>query len=351
MRSGGWEGPWVVRDAVGRRPRSIAVAGLAAALLLTAACSVPSSSAVRSPAAPKSEHGADPAAPTTPPPASPQPAVSASAAPLAPPAAGPRVTGEFDAEVIDEASGIAASHDPSAVWVVNDGSADSIFLIGLDGEIRAEVRLDGVDATDVEDLARGACSAEDPGPCLYVADVGDNTRSRRAVQVHRLPEPAPEDLPARVGVTTATFTYPEDPVDAEALLVDPRGRLLILSKQEGLSRVFVAEVFADGPLTEVGIITIPPPAVPLLTQIGGLSITAGDLAPRGDTALLRTYDQVLELRAPDPATADATEIASWMIRERPTGFEPQGEAIAHLSDGGFVTVSERVGAITVHPPG
>lgn len=328
------------------------LAAIAASLLLATACSsepeevVPLSDAVL-----EVDDLAGTDAPTSPDP-SPEPTPTATGSPAetstATTPAGPQVTGDFGVEVIDEASGVVAAADPDVVWIIDDGAEPVIHAVRLDGTILGQVTLRDVQAVDLEDIAAGPCAADDDRRCLYIADIGDNTASRSSVQVHRVVEPPTTDLPGALSTATATLTYPGGPVDAEALLVDGVGRLIVLSKEEGQARVLVAEGMEGGPVTETGVFTIPPPALAVLTQVGGLSITGGDLAPSGDAILLRTYDQVLEL-TPPPGSGppDPALLFSWDVAEQPVGFEPQGEAVGYLSDDDFVTVSEQTGQITV----
>jgi hypothetical protein len=144
-------------------------------------------------------------------------------------APGPVVLFTLQDAAIDESSGLAVSAvHPDLVWTHNDGgSVAQVFGIGRDGATAATVTLSGVDPYDPEALAPGV----GPGgePVLYLGDTGDNLHERTDISVFRFAEPA------SVGDSTAAptwyrFTYPDGPHDAEALLVDPRGRLLVATK-------------------------------------------------------------------------------------------------------------------------
>jgi hypothetical protein len=139
------------------------------------------------------------------------------------------------------------------------------------------------------------------------------------------------------GVDTLTLKYPDGPKNAEALLLDPRsGELLVIQKSLTGGPVGIYSAPADlaagstTVLTRVGTLTLP----------AGLenAVTAGDIAPSGNTIALRTYggvhlwsrgDQTLltALAAPDCAG--------------PVPAEVQGEAVGFRPDSqGYYTVSE-----------
>ena len=73
---------------------------------------------------------------------------------------------------------------------------------------------------------------------IWVADIGDNRDSWPYARIHKVIEPA-RLVDADVPVTTYRFTYPDGPVNAEALLADPkRERLWVISKEDGVGGVY-----------------------------------------------------------------------------------------------------------------
>ena len=176
-----------------------------------------------------------------------------------------------------ETSGIAASRRANGVWWLHNDSGDSarVFAVGNDGRDLGEYALTGAAAVDWEDIAVG------PGPAagvsyVYLADIGDNARSRTAVQVYRVPEPlvdtfgTPGPPLALGGVENLTFTYPDGPHDAEALLVDPStGQLFVITKDlnGGVARVFRAPAGLGAGSTTV------------LTPVATVSLGAGRESP------------------------------------------------------------------------
>lgn len=144
-------------------------------------------------------------------------------------APGPVVVLTLQDPAIVESSGLAVSGEHrDLLWTHNDGgTVAQVFGIGRDGATTATVTLAGVDPYDPEALAPG--TGPDGEPALFLGDVGDNLRERPDISVFRF------DEPASLGGSTATaawyrFTYPDGPHDAEALLVDPDGRLLVATK-------------------------------------------------------------------------------------------------------------------------
>jgi hypothetical protein len=252
---------------------------------------------------------------------------------------------------LDETSGIAASRRVDDVWWVHNDSGDSarVFAINGTGATLGEYDLSGATAVDWEDIAAG------PGPSagvsyLYVGDIGDNTKSRAAVQVYRVPEPLvdpgnPAAAPVVLtGVDRLSFVYPDGPHDAEALIVDPTtGELYIITKDllGGVGQVFRAAA------------NLPEGSTTVLSQVATLSlgpgfgITAADITPAGDVIAVRTYlDVRLYPRDRGMSIAQAFAQPSCASAAPPFGSassasEPQGEALGFTRDGrGYMTVSE-----------
>jgi hypothetical protein len=265
--------------------------------------------------------------------------------------------GRFDAEAIPEASGLAASAlDPDLLYLLDDRpGTEAIWAVRTDGTMLGALPVAGMDARDGESLANGPCP--DGSPCLFVGDIGDNLRSRDDIVVHRVPEP---DLSGGLPVEplagdVARFRYPDGAHDAEALLVDDAGRVHVVTKapfdrqtrETGEARLYRAEAFADGVLTDLGPVPVPPPRAPLQSGFVGTVVTGGE--HREGRVLLRTYDAVLEYIAP-PGDADLAGLAGWTVREVPSAFEAQSEALTWAADGcGYLTAGEMVGDLWLVP--
>jgi hypothetical protein len=229
---------------------------------------------------------------------------------------------------LQELSGLAFSRtQPGVLWAHNDsGDSARLFAMDVTGVPRTTVALDGVDATDWEDLAIA-------GSDIYVGDTGDNQRARPSIVVHRVTEP---DLTAtRAEADTFELRYPDGAHDSEALMVDPiADELVVVTKvAAGNSAVYTTPRSEPGALHMVTTIEL---------GVGQL-VTGGDISAEGDTIVLRTYTGVFVW-----ARAPGESLAAALLRapcSAPAAPEPQGEAIG-LSPAGdaYVTASEGAGS-------
>ena len=222
-----------------------------------------------------------------------------------------------------EGSGAAASRRMAGrIWAHNDSGAGG--LIGLDerGAVTTRVPLPGVRIDDWEALAIGPCPS---GSCLFVGDIGDNGGEREQISIHRLAEP---DASGRTGGADVFHArYPDEPQDAETLLVTPKGEIYIVSK---------------GTTAAVSLYRLPrgarPGAAVMLERVGrprtsgrlaaDERITDGAVSPDGAWVVLRT-NSALSFHA-------ATDLfgGNWNERSRvdlSTLREPQGEGVTFAS--------------------
>ncbi len=249
-----------------------------------------------------------------------------------------RQTGTLQSNLIDEASGIAASRKNRALlWVHND-SGDSARVYAIHSRVvrLRTYSLAGITADDVEDIAIG------PGPAkktdyLYIADIGDNHAARPYVMVYRVPEPAVDPNQPNVtkkkltAVETIKLKYPDGPRDAETLMLDPPTRdLYIVSKRENPSKLYRA------PWPQS---TTKPTTMQLAATLPWPAATAGDISPTGDMVLIRSYTYAsLWLRPNGTTLADAFATAPCQV---PLVLELQGEAICFTPNAkAYYTTSE-----------
>ncbi len=236
---------------------------------------------------------------------------------------------------LGEVSGLVASRaHPGVLYVHNDSGEPytRFFAITTEGEVLAEVVLDGAPSNDLEDIAYA-------DGWLYLADTGDNGARdgsvpvRREFALIRVREP---ELPAERGATLHTsayerfvLRYPDHPRDCEAVLIDPlTGDIFFLSKEnEGPVAVFVAHA----PLSS----SAPTVLESALTMPGGGSlanaITAADISSDGASIAVRTY-----LRAFLYPRSSGEGVAEALARspvELPVIREWQGEALGFSVDG------------------
>jgi hypothetical protein len=144
---------------------------------------------------------------------------------------GPTVLFRFQDERIAESSGLAASalHD-GIVWTLNDsGDEARIFAVDRRGRTKAVYRIEGLSPRDWEAIAPGRDAKG--RPALFIGDIGDNSNSRdRGILVHVVTEPR-RLTGGTLRPESYRIRYPDRPMDAETLLVDPRtNRLRIVTK-------------------------------------------------------------------------------------------------------------------------
>ncbi len=227
----------------------------------------------------------------------------------------PEVVFRFD-EQITESSGLVDLG--RRVLTVNDSGDDAIVYAVDPGSGATVGRTTYADeVADVEALTVG------PGGDLWVGDIGDNSRTRTSVRVHRL-DGVPSGTQSgdrRVEATTYDLVYRGGPRDAETLLLSPRGRLHVVSK--GL---LGGEVYqAPRVLREDQ-----PNVLRPVADVGG-QITDGAWFPDGRHVVLRDYR--------DAFVYDTTD--DWRYVGRvPLPPQQQGEGLAVRPDGSLLVSSE-----------
>ncbi len=265
----------------------------------------------------------------------------------------PDTVGTLTDDTVAEVSGMAASvRTPGLYYVVSDepGTAE-VAVVQEDGTPVARLELAGMDTENAEALAVGPCGDDPDTSCLYVGDIGDHV-GRDHVTVYRAPEPDLDDSPAGLDTDALEFDYEDGPTDAEALLVDPDGRPLVVSKatfdedtgETGSTRLYRGP--ADGgEFALLGEIELPEPEDGFLAGLVGNVVTDASADLTAGRVLLRTYDEVLEYRAPEPG-ADVATFPDWPRRRVPAGSVLQAETVAYLVDDcGYLTTSELTGAV------
>jgi len=251
-----------------------------------------------------------------------------------------------DEPALDEVSGIVASRAHEGVfWVHNDsGDTARFFAIDQAGALRGVFAIDGARAIDFEDAAIGP--GPEGGTWLYIGDIGDNRARRNEIVVWGLPEPdalgGTLELPTMVQATPYRFVYPDGPRDAETLLIEPDGSLVVISKsrtgQSGVYRAPAPQLTGQvRTLQKIHEIVLGIEPIP-----GDLMVTGGDLSPDGRTLAIRTYLNVWLW-----TLGQGEPLERGMLRppcSAPSPPERQGEALGFdLDPPTFWTLSEGVG--------
>ncbi|MFC7535177.1 hypothetical protein [Actinoplanes sp. GCM10030250] len=259
------------------------------------------------------------------------PAVAAAPAMIAERAAGAVVCRVKDKRLV-EISGLVT--DGTGYVVVNDGADDAagrrIFFLDRRCKVKRAVSYPSR-PRDAEDLARG------PDGTLWVADIGDNGRSRTTIALWRL-------APGAKKPELHRMSYPDGAHDAEALLISGDGTPVIVTKDPLTAGMYVptGELRADAttPLRRAGDAAVPMTSTSNPFGLPGhLVITGGATSADGRRVVLRTYADAFEYDVPDGDPVRA--ISEGTPRAVALPDEPQGESVAYSEDGrSLLTISE-----------
>lgn len=240
---------------------------------------------------------------------------------------------------LTEISGMVATE--TGFVVVNDSADEEprrrIFVLDAGCNVVRTVRYPSR-PRDTEDLA------VDADGTLWVADIGDNGRSRETVALWKLPSGGNRTVLHRMA-------YPDGPHDAEALLMAGDGRPVIVTKQGGAAGLYAltGDLKPGGtvPLQRVGQMSLPRTTTSNPFSFLGRSVVTGAAtAPDGRRVVLRTYADAFEFDVVDGDVVAA--LTGGTPRVVPLPDEPQGESITYSRDGRFLlTVSETAD----QPPG
>ncbi|MDI9918017.1 hypothetical protein [Rhodococcus sp. IEGM 1379] len=233
---------------------------------------------------------------------------------------------------LEELSGMVALGD--RIFAIGDSGNDEVVLeMDFDCAVHKRISVP-IDPYDVEDLASH-------GGLLILADTGDNRRARETVAFITL-DPESGDG------TLHRAAYPDGPHDAETVLVDPDGRLFIVTKELlGPSSVYTPE---DGqtisnlaepgptPLARVGTVRTGDTST---SGFNSVMFTGGAVSADGSVLALRSYTDVYLYRTGDDGIGAAlTESVPLRV---PTPHQPQGESVMFTDDGDLVIGSEAQG--------
>jgi hypothetical protein len=234
---------------------------------------------------------------------------------------------------LPEASGIAASRrSPGRFWAHNDSGQPELIALDQRGAADGRVRVDGAAVEDWEAVAIGPCPG---GSCIYIGDIGDNEGRRRSITIYRVPEP--ERPGGSIGLRDKfEARYPGKSQDAEALIVTPKGEMLIVTKGE-TGPIAVFRVPADAK----------PGSVTELEEIGKPfdrheaerddRITDGAISPSGERIALRTPRTILFFGTSDFAAGRWQELGRVPL----DGLgEPQGEGLTFADERTLYVVGE-----------
>jgi hypothetical protein len=244
----------------------------------------------------------------------------------------PRMLLRVQAEGLMESSGLAASRKQDGLFYTHNDSGSEAALYGFSthGGAVSLWPLLGIDAVDFEDMAAGPCPGG--GDCLYIGDIGDNSRRRSRVQIYAFRETANGVEPR--AHAQWDLAYPTSPQDAETLLVHPKtGRIYVVTKTSQGAQVFRVPI-AEGTGELEWVANLDKAHLGLKLP----KLTGGDFSREGDRVVLRGYLSAWEWVV-DP-TAPEAQWLSPPDRKLRLRLERQGEAIAYDLTGRVFTSSE-----------
>jgi len=254
--------------------------------------------------------------------------------PTCPEAGEAMVLGTLSEPQLGEVSGVVESLDnPGVLWVHNDsGDEAQLYALSTEGALRSTWLLTGAQRGDWEDLALG--TDEDGSGLLYIGDIGDNAKARSSINVYRVPEPEVITTEGIQGLAwdMMTLTYPDNPMNAETLLLDPKtDDLYIVTKDyggaTGIFRKAAPHAGGESAVLE-RVAELDFSAAPL----AGGATTAGAISADGRYIVVRTYGTraFIWLRSADMSIGEAFAGEPCEIT---LPSEQQGEAIGFSADG------------------
>lgn len=209
---------------------------------------------------------------------------------------------------ISESSGLAASYaNPNSLWIHNDsGDKPRLYLVGLDGNTKAEVDIDDVNAYDWEDM----CSFQlDGASRLMVGDIGDNDKQRGGKQpdcrLYLLNEPRilegqrQKKVDARVSATIR-FVYEDGPQDCEGVAVDVERREILLMTKSAPQKcgLYVMPLNLANSKQKYVAKRIASPFIPFATAL--------DISPSGRTMVVGSmFNGIIVIRKAEQSWSEA----------------------------------------------
>lgn len=239
-------------------------------------------------------------------------------------------------QALGELSGIIQSNKHTGkFWTHNDsGDLANIYLINSKAALEGTYHLEGIDAVDVEDIAKYTV---DGRTYLVLADIGDNRAVRKEVRLYIFEEPAWQSgtkkyqIP-RSKIRVIHLNYKDKPRDAEAIFIDPVDlTCYLISKREFNVGVYAFPILqADGAsLTLHRKWTLP-----------FTFVTAADIAEDGTAIVIKNLTEVFYWKRDAGVSIEETLTRPFSRLEYSP--EPQGEAICFDKDASvFYTISER----------
>lgn len=229
--------------------------------------------------------------------------------------------------IINEASGIAESKtNIGYLWVNEDsGTPSSLTLVSkASGQTLKKVTIKGVKNRDWEDMCLS-------GSDIYIGDIGDNKLSYSTYTIYSFPEPE-SNVSTVTTFNTIKFTYNDGKHDAEAFIVDPKTKdILIITKNDQQSGIY--KLSYPYSLTNSN-------RAALVGKLDYSGVVSAALSPDRKEIIIKTYTDLKLYSCNEKQSIE--EALSYKSKLLPYVIEPQGEAVTFANDNsGFYTLSEK----------
>ena len=250
--------------------------------------------------------------------------------------------GTIQIPALNEASGLAVSRvNNQVIWSHNDsGHPNRIYALGFRGENKGVFVVQGAGSRDWEDICVG------PGPeadksYLYIGDIGDNQAQHSYIIIYRLLEPLVTNQSSEtLNFTDNTmlerfeFEYPDEPKDAETLMIDPWNKDLYVVSKRGYRSIVYRASFPQNAAQRKKLEKI--------AQLPFNWAVAGDISSDGKRITIKVdYKIYCWERMLGESLINALRRKP---QELPYVLEPQGESFAWNADGNaYFTLSEQGG--------
>jgi hypothetical protein len=231
---------------------------------------------------------------------------------------------------LPEASGLAAGSGRSALlFAIGDSGPPVLTVLDPSGAVVRKVTINGANVTDWEAITAARCDGKS---CLYVGDIGDNSRSRQSVTLYRVDEAAAASATS-ADAEAFELVYPDGPHDAESLFATGDGQLFLVTKERGRATIFRAphplRPGQRNTLSVAGSLALPESKGPGITDAAASRDGKWIVVRSNDAMFLYRAAELLEQRAAKPIHIDLRALN-----------EPQGEGIAFGPEGTVYVVGE-----------
>ena len=245
---------------------------------------------------------------------------------------------------LKEISGLACGiKNGDYVFMIEDkGNENAVYVFNQLGAFITTLYVNGLENIDWEDIAVG------PGPVegesyIYIADIGDNNSERNNVRIIRFIEPdlslASESSIAILDHDIINFKYSLGPRDAEALMINPNNKdLIIMSKEKPLTQVYSLAFPYTSNMNEASYLGL----LPIKKIVGG------DISRDGQRITIKNKNAIFYWETVD------NDILKTIFHNTPKEIayvqEPQGESIGFSNDGkSYFTITETKGISGAEP--